>query len=172
MLQVWRKLSIAIPAIDMAVGWRCYLALDSSIPLILLHHNYINIDRPLTIVTLLLIGGCQYHVSPNKTYSFITCKLLDKRLWKDYWTRTGLLSQEDRRRCCCCCCCDGDFLHLAVCASLFVRVCVHACHRLFWHCIKALHRSKPSFTCMYSHTHTRHIISIFSPIKEETFRLG
>lgn len=107
------KLSIVIPAIDMAVGRRCYLAPDAGIPLIPLHHNYINIDRPLTIVTLLLIGGCQYCVSPNKTYSFITCKLLDKRLWKEYWTRPGLLSWEG-------CCCDRDFHHLA----LFVYVCV------------------------------------------------
>lgn len=102
------KLSIAIPAIDMAVGRRCFLAPDSGIPLISLHHNYINIDRPLTIVTLLLIGGCQYCVSPNKTYSFITCKLLDKSLWKEYWTRPGLLSWEG-------CCCDRDFHHLAAC---------------------------------------------------------
>lgn len=106
------KLSIAIPAIDMAVGRRCYLAPDSGIPLIPLHHNYINIDRPLTIVTLLLIGGCQYSVSPNKTYSFITCKLLDKRLWKEYWTRLGLLSWECR-------CCDRDFHHLPLCVELW-----------------------------------------------------
>lgn len=67
----------------MAVGKGCYLAPDSGIPLIPLHHNYINIDRPLTIVTLLLIGGCQYRVFPNKTYSFITCKLLDKGFEKN-----------------------------------------------------------------------------------------
>lgn len=88
------KLSIAIPAIDTTVGRGCYLAPDSGISLIPLHHNYINIDRPLTIVTLLLIGSCQYSVSPNKTYSFITCKLLDKRLCNEYWTRLGLLSRE------------------------------------------------------------------------------
>lgn len=123
------KLSIAIPAIDTAVGRRCYLAPDSGIPLIPLHHNYINIDRPLTIVTLLLIGSCQYSVSPNKTYSFITCKLLDKRLCKEYWTRLGLLSREHRG-------CDRDFHHLPLCVCVCVTV-----DWLISLYIKALHRS-------------------------------
>lgn len=144
------KLSIAIPAIDMAVGRRCYLAPDSGIPLIPLHHNYINIDRPSTIVTLLLIGGCQYRVSPNKTYSFITCKLLDKRLWKEYWTRPGLLSREG------CCCCGRDFHHLSVC------VCLCACDWLELCMDEDYHWHK----YIVSHTH-RDIICTFSPIKEK-----